>query len=150
MALQSHQGILPNRRRWARSARGPHADASNSVIRNRRKHIALRAQAHSFGRAGKEEPLTSVEGVSSRPCAALCCETDTRDRTARRASPRRLAASKPDRAGRVRGVLRYRGCHSPGYKFFNRMRHAGQVICDAGGSAHLELLPGSAAHSAVR
>src|SRR5208282_3414014 len=32
--------------RWARSVRGPCADPSNSVIKNRRKPVALRAQAH--------------------------------------------------------------------------------------------------------
>jgi hypothetical protein len=32
----------------------------------------------------------------------------------------------------------------------NRLRHARHVICEAGGSAQLEPLPGSSAHSAMR
>jgi hypothetical protein len=40
--------MLPKRRRWSRSVRAARADPSNSVIKNRRKHVALRAQAHLF------------------------------------------------------------------------------------------------------
>ena len=39
---------------------------------------------------------------------------------------------------------------APSYRFCNRLRHTRQVICDAGGSAHLEPLPGSTAQSAIR